>query len=338
MLCLPDHWTWDFWIADTGTEFHVFFLRASRALHDPERRHRRASIGHAVSTDLRSWTVLADAVVTSDGPAFDDLATWTGSVVRDPGGGWRMFYTGVAREDDGLRQRIGAAVSEDLAVWHKDAETPVLDPDPAYYETLGRSSWQDQAWRDPWVYQDPDGDGWHMLVTARSLDGAAHDRGVVGHARSTDLLHWSVQPPLSGNAGFGQLEVLQFHRVEGRGVVVFSCLHAELGEERAASGTTGGVWTVPCEDPRAGVDVGSATLLTDDRLYAGRLVDDRDGRTMLLAFHHTAADGDFAGGLSDPIPVEWDGEGNLRTVGEPLVGRRVDSHHDQLPTKENCDV
>ena len=84
-------WVWDFWLADDGERFHLFFLKASRALLDPERRHRRASIGHAVSEDLRSWTELADALVADDAPAPDDLATWTGSVVRGPDGRWRMF-------------------------------------------------------------------------------------------------------------------------------------------------------------------------------------------------------------------------------------------------------
>jgi len=42
MLRLPDSWVWDFWFADTGEAYHVFFLRASRALKDPHRRHRRA--------------------------------------------------------------------------------------------------------------------------------------------------------------------------------------------------------------------------------------------------------------------------------------------------------
>src|SRR5439155_2266683 len=81
MLELPDSWTWDFWLADTGAEYHLFFLRASRALLDPDRRHYRASVGHAVSTDLVNWDLLPDALVPSDSPAWDDLATWTGSVV-----------------------------------------------------------------------------------------------------------------------------------------------------------------------------------------------------------------------------------------------------------------
>ena len=33
-LTLPDHWMWDHWIVDDGERYHLFFLRASRALHD----------------------------------------------------------------------------------------------------------------------------------------------------------------------------------------------------------------------------------------------------------------------------------------------------------------
>lgn len=320
MMRLPDHWTWDFWVADTGTEFHVFFLRASHALHDPERRHRRASIGHAVSTDLREWRVVSDALVASDGPAFDDLATWTGSVVRDPAGGWRMFYTGVCRAEDWHVQRVGVATSEDLLVWHKDPANPIVAADRRWYAKRDAGH-PDEAWRDPWVYADPDGDGWHMLVTASSPTADLCDRAIVGHARSADLRSWEVQPPLSEPAGFGMVEVLQFHQVDGRGVALFSCLRSELDSSRAATGTTGGIWAVACDDPRKGIDIGAATLLTDDRLYAGRLVRDRSGQSVLLGFHHTGDDGEFVGGLSDPIPVGWDEDGRLQTLGERLDTR-----------------
>ena len=44
MFSLPDSWLWDFWLAeDTSADgqhtYHLFFLHASRALHDPDRRH-----------------------------------------------------------------------------------------------------------------------------------------------------------------------------------------------------------------------------------------------------------------------------------------------------------
>ena len=42
---LPDAWTWDMWFADDGTDHHVFYLKASRALHDPNRRHFHVTVG-----------------------------------------------------------------------------------------------------------------------------------------------------------------------------------------------------------------------------------------------------------------------------------------------------
>lgn len=82
MFRLPDSWVWDSWLVDDGRQYHLFFLYASRALHHPDARHHRASVGHATSDDLRSWERIAGALVRSDAPAFDDLATWTGSIVR----------------------------------------------------------------------------------------------------------------------------------------------------------------------------------------------------------------------------------------------------------------
>ncbi|HEV2921661.1 MAG TPA: glycosyl hydrolase family 32, partial [Actinomycetota bacterium] len=71
MLRLPGAWVWDFWLADDGDRYHLFFLFASRALQDEQRRHRRAAIGHAVSDDLRTWVQVGDVVTASEAPAFD---------------------------------------------------------------------------------------------------------------------------------------------------------------------------------------------------------------------------------------------------------------------------
>lgn len=309
---LSDAWTWDMWFADDGDRYHVFYLKASRALGDPNRRHWYVAIGHAVSDDLRTWREVRDALIASDEPAFDDYTTWTGCVVRGPDGLWWMFYTGTSRAEKGLVQRVCAATSPDLYTWTKLPE-PACEADARWYEKYDGVSWPDEAWRDPWVFAD--GGTWHMLTTARSKDGAPDERGVIGHATSTDLRTWTVQPPLSEpGSGFGHLEVPQIEVVDGRTVLVFSSLRPELSLARQEAGEVGGVWSVPVDYTTGPFDVSKATRLTDESVYAGRLVRDREGAWWLLAFEHVDDDGAFIGSLSDPMPVGWDGDGRLRVT------------------------
>jgi beta-fructofuranosidase len=305
MLHLPDHWVWDSWYTHDGQQHHAFFLRASRALLDPDRRHLRASVGHAVSTDLRSWTLLPDALVPADAPAWDDLATWTGSVVAGPDGRWYLFYTGVSRAESGRVQRIGLAVSDDLVHWHRDGSGPLLEADQRWYEKLHQAAWFDEAWRDPWVFPDPDGDGWHMLITARDRDGAPEERGVIGHARSADLLTWEVQPPLSKPAGFGQLEVPQVAVVDGQPLLIFCCLPPEMAPRRRAVPPDGAIWAVPATSLIGPYDVELARPFRHPSLYAARLVQDMDGEWALIGFRNVE-DGRFVGELTDPIPVRYE--------------------------------
>lgn len=317
MLTLPDSWVWDFWVADDGERYHLFFLYASRALHDPDARHDRASIGHAVSDDLVSWERVADALVRGAAGSWDDLATWTGSVLRHPDGTWFLFYTGATLTEGRNVQRIGYATSRDLTTWQKAEANPVLEADGRWYEKLGEGRWSDEAFRDPWVFPDPAGDGWHMLLTARDPRGAADDCGVVGHARSADLRTWTLEPPLSeAGAGFGQLEVIQSVLVDGQHVLLFSCLRDAVSDARRATGTTGGTWVASGSSLLGPWDVAGAQQLTSSDLYAGRLVRRRsDGAWVLLAFRHDGPDGAFVGAISDPLAVEVR-DGRLRLVSE----------------------
>jgi len=316
VLRLPDHWVWDSWLADDGTHHHLFFLRASRALHDPGRRHRRASIGHARSTDLVTWELLPDALVHSDAPAWDDLATWTGSVVRGPDGIWRMFYTGISHRENGLVQRIGMAHSPDLITWTRASNDPLLEAGGRWYEKLDLDLWIDEAWRDPYVFADPGGDGWHMLITARvhggPADGPADGRGVIGHAHSVDLEHWDVRPPLTEPAGFGQLEVPQVATIEGQPFLLFSCWPDRMDAQRRARWSGGGLWVASGDSMLGPWDIDGAVALNHPSLYAARLVLDRAGAWSVLGFRDTE-DGVFIGEIADPIPVVRSGR-TLRIV------------------------
>jgi sucrose-6-phosphate hydrolase SacC (GH32 family) len=314
MLRLPGAWMWDFWLADDGNRYHLFFLFASRALQDERRRHRRASIGHAISDNLRNWVQVSDALTAADPPAFDDLATWTGSVVRGNDERWWLFYTGVTLVDDQIRQTIGAATSTDLEAWHKEPSSPLIAADDRWYEQLGDGTWYEEAWRDPWVLPDPDGDGWHMLITARANHGPADDRGVIGHAHSPDLQRWEVRPPLSKpGSGFAHIECPQVASVDGRLVLLFSCLDLQFSAARRATGATGGILYVPIDSPAGPFDIAGARPLTNDAFYCGRLIHDRAGQPVLLAFHNFDQARQFRGELSDPMPVGWE-NGELKVT------------------------
>ncbi|WP_244373348.1 glycoside hydrolase family 68 protein [Rhodococcus sp. ZPP] len=280
-LALPDHWVWDSWMTDDGTDYHLFFLRASRALQDRERRHYRATIGHATSPDGEAWTLTADALAPSDAPAFDDLATWTGSVVRGADGLWNMFYTGVSRAENGLKQRIGRATSTDLLSWTKDPDL-VLEADGRWYELLGDGTWPDEAWRDPYVFEHAG--QWHMLITARACVGDPEGRAVVGHATSADLSHWRIEPPLSTPAGFGEMEVLQAHTVNAKPILLFSCAPKNTSLH---AGHDAGTWIAEGQSLLGPWTVTDATNVDTADLYAVQMRRTRNGNWMTWGFDNT---------------------------------------------------
>ena len=314
-FAIDGQFVWDFWTAydETHGLHHLFHLYAPTTLGDPELRHRNARIGHAVSDDLRTWTRLPDPLPRRAPcpAAFDDLASWTGCVVRSEDRWW-IFTTGLARSDDGRVQRIGAATSEDLTTWSRSGL--LLEADPAHYQ-LSSDSWVEEAWRDPWVVRDEHGQ-WHMYVTARDASGAP-GCGVVGHAVSEDLVAWEVQPALSSPTGhFEWLEVISVVRVEGRWVLLFSCLSTEMP---TASAGSGGVWSVPVAGPGSSVDVSVAVRVTDESLYVGKVVEHL-GSAYFMAFRNRGPDDTFVGGITDPIPVTWraDGRGLMLAPGSSV--------------------
>ena len=305
-LRLPGQWVWDSWFAFDGEYHHAFYLQASRALGDPNRRHRNTSVGHAISKDLTNWTIVADALAPSESPAPDSWTTWTGSVVREDGGSWRMFYTGTSREDNGLRQTVCAAVSDDLMTWIKVENLPVVAADKRWYKTLD-AGFEHEPFRDPWVFKLPGQNEWTMLTTAGSIDSTSrHDEAVMGVAKSNNLINWKVQPPLGApGQGFGETEVFQFEVVDGVPVILYCCGPMWISEERKARGEVGGIYSLPVAADLSDVDFNRATLFPDTSLYASRLVQDQQGGWNLIAFVNEV-EGQFVGELCDPIPVTAD--------------------------------
>ena len=297
-----DRWIWDFWHIQHNDTHHLYYLQAPNSLGDSELRHRNATIGHATSVDLSTWTEHGTVLSPGGSGSVDATATWTGSIVRDDDGTWRMFYTGSTFPSPDTATNIeviAMAVSTDLHTWTKDTSF-ALRADPRWYETLGDSDWPEEAWRDPWVYRDEDG-LWHMLITARANNGESIDRGVVGHATSPDLDAWTVQPPITEpRHGFAHLEVFQKITLRGQDLVLFSAHDQVISDERRSSGAGTGTWVAPWNEE---IELDNAINLSRANLYSGRIID-RAGEPVFLAFEHTDGAGPFVGGICDPIPVE----------------------------------
>ena len=317
-LTLADRWIWDFWFAVDGEDVHVFYLQAPRALGDPDLRHHHATIGHAVSRDLRRWQVLADAVRPGPVGDFDDLATWTGSVIR-AGDVWHMFYTGVSRAERGAVQRVGRASSSDLRTWTRHGA--VLEADPRWYEKL-HPGVREEAWRDPWVWWDEPTARFHMLLTARAADGPLDGRGVIGHATSPDLAHWEAGPPVSEPGEFFHLEVPQLVRLGDAWRVLFCVTaddHSAARRSRLGGEALGGTHHLVGEDRLGPYRLETDEFLVGDkqaRHYAGRMLE-RDGRWYFFAWEHVDDTGTFVGALSDPMPVHVSPDGALTVERTP---------------------
>ena len=318
-FALADRWVWDFWLARDGADHHLFFLQADRSLGDPELRHWNVSIGHAVSTDLRAWTDLGTCFAPAAEPAWDDGTTWTGSVLRHDGL-WYFFYTGTSRSEDRKKQRIGLATSADLHDWRRHPASPVVDLDARFYEEFDPTLWHDRSLRDPWVAPDPSGNGFRMWFTARAPVGPGDGRGVIGTARSSDLVHWRIEPPVTAPGLFGEVEVPQFLALGGRFYLLFctsaaraSTAHRADMAERGIALETGTHYFV-ADRPEGPWRLGPLPFLAGlggGSLYAGRVVTGRHGQPWFLGFIGKGADGQFIGAISDPIALRVATDGRL---------------------------
>jgi beta-fructofuranosidase len=192
----------------------------------------------------------------------------------------------------------------------------VIEADPRWYDLLDLRRWRDQSWRDPWLMRDPTDGSFHALITARSRLGSTDGAGVVGHARSLDLVEWEVLPPVTQPGEFAQTEVPQLVRLNGRYEILVSCLAEDHSRERlrrlGGVGQTGTFLFSADElfGPYSGAE---GPLASPDGplgpLYAGKLLEEAGG-WRFMAFR---GDGDrsFLGELTDPLPVHQEQDGRV---------------------------
>ncbi|QDV26449.1 glycoside hydrolase family protein [Aureliella helgolandensis] len=209
-------------------------------------------VAHAISENALNWRRVDNALFIGHPGSWDDLMLWTVHVSQDPHrvGSWRMFYTGLSRRDQGLKQRIGMAISDDLFTWRK---TPVnwedrrgatdpelvkearqklprgisdsiqsvlnpsscfpLEPDPEYYESSVDAERNWVSFRDPFYFRDGD-EGW-LLAAARVNSGPLVRRGCVAAMKEVKPHEFAAQPPLLAPQIYDDIEVPNLFRIDG---------------------------------------------------------------------------------------------------------------------------
>lgn len=315
-LHIKDKWVWDFWFAHDQSDYHIFYLQAPRSLGTQELRHWHPSIGHAVSSDLRHWEILPDAILPSnDEDAWDSFTTWTGSILQHKNI-WYMFYTGTSRAEKGLIQRIGFATSDDLINWKKHDGNPIIKADPEWYELLDVDIWYEESWRDPWVFIFED--KFHALITARTNQGKSKTRGVIGHAVSNDLLNWEVESPLTEPGEFGYLEVPQLVNIDQNWYLIFCVDHEKYSEQRLSRKDTiamTGTHYMIAEQPFGPFKQPSDDVLLGDELgsfYSGKLIKNNTGEWKFITALFNRGSKGFIGDISDPMSIHIEKNGEIQ--------------------------
>ncbi|QGJ70352.1 Beta-fructofuranosidase [Planctomycetales bacterium 10988] len=205
--------------------FHLFHLVLPN--HD--------FIAHAVSEDGLTWQRVNNALFIGHPGSWDDSMLWTVHVSLDPfhEGKWRMFYTGLSRNDRGLKQRLGLATSEDLFHWekapvswqdHRQKRKQLLkwsnaledtaydpkssfpiSPDPEHYEASVKEGRHWVSWRDPFYYREGN-EGW-LLCAGRIKQGPITRRGCVAVMKEVAPNQFEAQPALFHPGQYDDIEV-----------------------------------------------------------------------------------------------------------------------------------
>jgi beta-fructofuranosidase len=279
LLYRPEELTlWDTTLFEDDGTFHLFFLQTH-------------GLGHAVSTDLTTWTPAADIDLRGKpGDWNEHGGPLTGCLVKHEG---RFYLFAGSLTPDTRESVYGVFTSDDLTTWEPHPANPVLRaPESFGHEGSTRDWGMFDAWRDPVIQLGADG-RYHAYLSARSGPWDESRTGaVVAHASSADLIEWQHHEPLFETDRVKYTEVPGLFELDGRHYLHF--LDHGWGGLRIHSPSrqdTAGTYYLVAPSPEGPYEWPEDPLLIGgghDRVaaWASRTIEYDGGH---LLYHHTAS-------------------------------------------------
>jgi len=179
-----DGWAADFIPFYWNGEYHLFYLKDYR---DRAAQGEGTPWFHLVTRDFVDFTDLGECLERGEADA-QDLYVFTGSAIHGEGQ-FHIFYTGHNPHfpAQGLpKQAIMHATSNDLIHWTKV-------PADTFFAPL--EMFEQNDWRDPFVFWNAAAGEYWMLTAARLKHGPSRRRGCTALCISRDLRAWEVKGP-----------------------------------------------------------------------------------------------------------------------------------------------
>jgi hypothetical protein len=299
---------WDHWLLrEANGKYHLFYLYEPPGV--PVADSRKAwHVGHATSRDLVKWEERKVALAPGQ-HWWVDRGIATGSVIEF-GGRYAMLVTGYSRAG-----RVGLALawSDDLENWTPVADKPVLETP----EQMRTNPPECAGFCDPYLVRKPGDAAVYAVFNTRIRSGEMLARGSFALARSSDMVHWEMLPPLFVPGFITRCETPQVFTRGGRWYALasmwpklmmedFKQQHPDKRYNAAAL-----VWTAEkFEGPYR--LIGDWALFPNARCYICKAIEAPNGGDAILTIRMTHKDGKKSDGLSPAHPVSYPPEGGIR--------------------------
>ena len=256
--------------------YHIFYLKAYQDNCGWMRFH--SSWGHIETNDFKNFQIRKDAISPGKNGDDDEGGCFTGSVIKNDNN-YYLYYATFCPGSKTGREKINLAISSDGENFEKYKNNPLLTVDGKIYGG-------GEDFRDPFVFYNEEEKCFWMLFTSGVIHAPCITRrGVIGLAKSKNLVDWEFSEPIYTPNIYPSLECPDLFKIGDIWYLLFS----QFGRtEYRMSSSPYGPWEIPikpCFDCGEYFFYAAKTLYDGKRRlligWCGELLDGKDARSAL---------------------------------------------------------